>query len=234
MAFSCCVASAAAWRATVLPPGAATLDLGVLEDAPAVFATFPDGSGAVTLTATNPAQGTTRIRLFAPDRLPERRMSGDELPSIAVDGAAAVTFGRDDEPQLLRDPATGIRFRTIGTLDLPSSSGSQAVTLRIEPGSLPARALLVAGAAGETANFELDSPASVPGTVSRMRLWSDVPPTGTPGRLLREAKADQRSATPAVVLAAVVSLAMVLLAVWWVLRGRAESRRRGVERSGPD
>lgn len=228
-------ASAVAWRATVLEPGTTALDLGLLANAPAVFATLPADATPVALTASMETTGSTRVRLFAPDRLPERRLAGNELPSLDVEGMPAVAFQRDAKPQRLRDPATGIRLRSVGSIDLPApAGGSGRITLRLVPGTLPARALVVAGDAGETANFELDDPATVPGIVSRMRLWSDIPPAGTPKRLLRDPDADERSSLPAVVLAATIAIAMVLLAVWWMLRGRAESRRSGRQRRAPD
>lgn len=216
--------TAVGWRAVVLGPDTTSLDLGRVDDAPAAFLTL-EADGAVELdVARGTATSSTRVHLFVPDQLPERRMEPAQLPRLELDGDTS--FQSLDTPTKLRDPATGLRVLGIGSVELSPGVDGAPRTLRVVAGDEPARALVVMGGGATRAGFELDDPTAIPGTVARMRAWSGTPPPGTDPRLLERDERDEVDASAAVIVSSVVAAAMVTLALWWALWGRRESRRR--------
>jgi len=222
--------TATAHTLVVAQPGDARIDLGDLSDLPRggklVHATLDAADDELVLTFM-PAATATSIELLAPESKPEREQSIKQRPHLeAAQGLAEITRVNDARQE---DDVTALTYAvfarsTIRTV--PGVSSADPVELRITRGSAPSRvAVRVVPNAG--ADFVTDDAQDVPKSIALARGWFVTRPEHAPRTKVRA----ERNLNQYVWVPALIALTMLGCMVWWVRRGRTQSRVRGIERA---
>ncbi|MCW2926507.1 MAG: hypothetical protein JWM86_475 [Thermoleophilia bacterium] len=202
------VATAAAHELSVTPPGPVRLDLGTGDPVRLVHATLGAGE-----------------ELIATIRVPAESVQEWKVQTLAL-----TRPGTDSDDQLV-DDATTVEYRILREVPLASYAERAGVrTITVSPGDEPGVALRVAPAG---APFTSEGLARAPRSLVRLRAWveASTPATVDTPAERRDARAAARRMGQAGLGIALVG---VLVAAWWVLRGRTRSRVRGVERARED
>lgn len=216
-------APVAAHELQLVPPGPAELDVGTADPARLLHATLLEPADRLqvgVLASTGPVEAL----LLVPDREPERGRAAAAAPTIRVDGAARSRVEVLDTHEEVRDEATGFEYLVLATVAIPRSDEPASVV--VTRGAEPTRIALRVGPTD--APFTSTDPERTPRALILTRGWIETEPAGAadlpaPNR----SEPDRSVAWFGLALAA----AGILVAIWWVARGRATSRRRGVERA---
>jgi hypothetical protein len=212
-----------------------------------VYATLrpAEGTGTLVVDLRTGEMPATGVELLLPDRPPEQDMGsgrgGGSVPRVEVsvdaepqqvDGTVSATYDvatRTTDRQRI-DEATGVRLRVVREIDLPADPAQ--VQLRVVADE-PVRVAVAVGIDHADDELALAEAHATPRTVARLRQWYDLPADGSaqqPASVGAAAagEVDYRYA----LFGAVLTAAMVLLAGWWVVSGRLDSRVRGLSRHG--
>lgn len=210
----------------VLTPGPAELDAGTAVPARLLHATLLDPRDRLEVTVR--ATGSTiEALVLVPDRAPERDRSGDQVPRVQVSGASQARTVLLETPRRVRDDATGFEYLVIATVTVPRTD--VPAVIGVTRGSEPTRVALRVGP--PDAPFTARDPERTPRALILARGWVETAPAGA-GDL-----PDPVRPTPdrtGVWFALALAAAGLLVAAWWVARGRATSRRRGAERAAEE
>lgn len=215
--------AATAHELQVVAPGSVRLDAGTAAPARLVHATLLDPGDRLVVTVAA-SDAPVEALLLVPDRRPERGRAGDALPAMQVPDAAEASVVVLEEPRRVRDEATGFDYLVLATVDVPRST--EVATVTVARGSEPTRVALRVGRPG--APFRSSDPERTPRGLILARGWVETEPAGAGD--LPEGWSTAPGRTVAW-FAAALAAAGLLVAAWWVARGRAASRRRGVERA---
>jgi hypothetical protein len=222
--------TAAAHELQVLDAGSAEVDAGMADPARLIHAVLVQADDELVVSVT-PGEQPLEAELLLPDRKPESHADAAAWPRIELrwrGGGSLVAIPRDVIRELVVDAATGIPYVQQATVPIPSGRGPVDVVVR--RGDAPSRVALRVGA---PAPFAASDPERTPRMTIRSRLWAETPPPGTRAsepRRVDGATVDRRFA----VGGAVIALAGVLIAAWWMRRGGATARRRGLGRTSED
>jgi hypothetical protein len=204
----------------VVLDGAGEIDAGTGEPARLVHALLATAGDTLTVTV-QPKVGAMEAVLYVPDQAPERDLDGRAWPSLELrrTGSGAVTATEDPGSELVVDDATGIAYREVARVPVPRSG--PAATIVVHRGAVPAR---VALRVGQPTPFTTEDADSAPHALQDALRWADTPPPGSHAAKEKARKAD-RSRVRFAWGGVAITLVALLIAAWWVVRGRRASRR---------
>lgn len=214
---------ATAHELQALAPGPARLDLGTANPARLVHATLLEPADQLRVAVT-PVTGPIEVELLVPDRPPEQDRSGGALPRLQSVDLAEGHVTALDEPRPIRDDATGFGYLVVASAEVPL--GDEAVELTVERGGEPTRVALRVGP--PSAAFRSNDAERTPRALVLTRGWFETEPAGASDLPAADRTAPERTVAW---FGLGIAAAGLLVAAWWVARGRATSRRRGAERA---
>lgn len=209
---------AAADSVSVERPGSVRVDLGTGRPARTVHVTLR-ARGDEFLASLRPRAGASRvIDLLVPDQQPERSASQQGLPVLELrDGVAWRAVTQLRTPRGVHDEGTALRYLRIARVSVEARPDGAPIQVRVRRGDAPTRAALrVSG--GEP--FSIDDVARIRRSLGALQGWHDVP---ADPEAIRGAGGERSQAT--VWVPAGLALSMLLLAGWWIWKGRVASRR---------
>jgi hypothetical protein len=244
LAFAAVVASASAHRAQVVPAGANEIDLGLEPGAQLIHGTLQEPTDMLTARFGVPRDGSFAVDVLVPDQPQERgakpkiqlgscgRGSGTGARSSSTTCAGtALPLGVDHKVRggVLVDAATKFRYRRIDRFT--SADGltpGRELMISVARGGAPMR---VAIRTDDGSPFRLDQASKQPRTVARISGWFAQPAPGSP-----QVGGDDSGDVFRGLVWLPLSFAgiVVLIAAWWMARGRGTARRRGVERAAEE
>lgn len=215
--------SAAAHQLQYIEAGSTTIDLGTADPARLIHATLVSADDKLSFTVRSTSEPVDVI-LYVPDVKPENTRTPVNLPTIFVTwpgGGAQSSRAEPSDPVV--DAATGITYLELVRVPIAAPAGTTA-TITVRRGAEPAR---VALRVGPPSPFGAEDFEQTPRALTKVRLWNASPPAGTEGARKHTAEPNRAVAW----FGTGIATSGVLVAIWWVLRGRATSRHRGVERA---
>lgn len=221
-------ASASADSIGVEDPGSVRLDLGQGTPSRTVHVVLRSPGDLLTATLQPPKDTQRTLDVLIPDHEPERSAVRSALPRLELRDAGGT---RRIVPlasfRSVVDEATGLRYLRIARVtDIGAAAWDRTprtaprLTVLVRRGSVPTRAALrISG--GEP--FAIDDTEGLRRTLGAVQQWHDIP--ADPDVVPRNSDMTRGRSTAAVVVPAALAAAMALLAIWWILRGRARARR---------
>jgi len=237
-------AAPAAWavRPVVATPGSGAAELGDAHVDVIVFLVLQEGDRWVA-TVTGTPGDPVRARLLVPDRRPENRLQPTAMPTVEIGGPDGIALVARAGGSHVKEPATGIRLQEVVDSGEDSGNGCVAIDVRatctstnlavgpkgrLEIAVVARGAVRVALVVGPDQRIEIPDAARQPRTIAGIRAWYDTAADGSPST---GGQVAQRPGRGWIAVPSTVVVAMVALALWWMLLGSRVGRRRGAERA---